>query len=110
MEPKSTEISIPLTNTHVLHTLYSDVIWEYIKTDSIIQMFGARSFRNLKRKKDKVQEMRKYVLGYMWLVARVYIAFQEIHGKQKEVQLDNKLNNAADMWEGRHSDNDSSNK
>ena len=89
---------LPNDFKELLNSLYSDEIGEYIKTDNIILMFGARSYSALKRKKDKVFETRKYVRGRMRLVARLYLAFREVYSKQEEVCLTDRLNNAADMY------------
>ena len=90
--------SLPGDFKDLLNTLYSDEVGNYIKTDSIILMFGLRYFGALKRKKDKVHETRKYVRGRMRLVARVHLAFKDVYGKQEQHHLNDTLNNAADMY------------
>ena len=82
----------------LLNTLILDVVGNYIKTDEIILMIGARSFGALKRKKDKVTETKKSVRSRMRLTARIYLCFREIYSKQSEVQLIEPLNNSGDMY------------
>ena len=82
----------------LLNTLYSDNIGNYVKSDQIILMIGARSYGSLKRKKDKVTETRRAVRARMRLIARLYLCFQGIYNNQSEVLLNDALCNAADMY------------
>ena len=81
----------------LLNTLKVDEVGDYLKTDKIILLIGARSFAALKRKKDKKIETKKSVRAHMRLTARVYLAFRELYSKQSEITIINPLNNAADM-------------
>ena len=83
---------------NLLHTLHQDKVGDYIKTDKIILMIGNRSFSALKRKKDKKTETSKYVRARMRLTARIYMAFRDEYAKQSEIKLEEKLNNAADIY------------
>ena len=83
---------------NLLNTLHQDKVRDYIKTDKIILMIGNRSFSALKRKKDKKTETSKYVRARMRLTARIYMAFRDEYAKQSEIKLEEKLNNAADIY------------
>ena len=83
---------------NLLNTLHQDKVGDYIKTDKIILMIGNRSFSALKRKKDKKTETSKYVRARMRLTARIYMAFRDEYAKQKDIKLEEKLNNAADIY------------
>ena len=82
----------------LLNTLRLDEVGDYIKTDKIVLMIGARSFGALKRRKDKITETLKSVRARMRLVARIYLSFREIYCKQLEVRLANQMNDASDMY------------
>ena len=83
---------------NLLNTLHQDKVGDYIKTDKIILMIGNRSFSALKRKKDKKTETSKYVRARMRLTARIYMAFRDEYAKQRDIKLEEKLNNAADIY------------
>ena len=82
----------------LLNSLLLDVTGNYIKTEKIVLMIGARSFGALRRKKDKKIGAKKLVRTRMQLVARVYLCFREIYSNQTEVKLTDLLDNAADMY------------
>lgn len=63
----------------ILNTLHQDAVGDYIKTDQIILMVGARSYSSIKRKLDKVQENKRTVRSRIRLMARVYLAFLECY-------------------------------
>ena len=82
----------------LLSTMRMDKIGDYVKTDNIILMIGARTHNALKRKKDKEQECKKTVRSRMRLIARVYLKFLEYYQDQSVIILDKSLNNSADMF------------
>ena len=82
----------------LLNTLQLDEIGQYLKTDPIILMIGLRSFAALKRKKDKITETRKSVRARMRLVARLYLVYRDLYGKQSNTSIANPLGNVADMY------------
>ena len=61
-----------------LNTLQLGTVGDYIKTDPIILMIGARTFAASKRKKDKVTETRRTTRSWMRLTTRLYLCFREI--------------------------------
>ena len=82
----------------LLNTLHLDKVGNLIKTDQVILMIGSRSYASLKRKKDKVTETKKSVRARMRLVARLYLTFLELYQAQTSVTLENREENAADMY------------
>ena len=82
----------------LLNTLQLDTVGDYIKTDSIILMIGARTFNASKRKKDKVTETSKTTRFWMRLTTRLYLCLRQICKKQFEITLPDVLGNAADMY------------
>ena len=75
-----------------------DTVSNYIKTDPIILMIGARTFAASKSKKDKVTETRRTTRSQMRLTARLYLCFREICKNKSEITLPDTLGNAADMY------------
>ena len=82
----------------LLSKLLLDEIGDYVKTDEIILMIGARSFGAMKRKKDKIVEGKRTVRSRMRLLARIYLCFREFYNDQTEVILTDPLNNAGDVY------------
>ena len=82
----------------LLSTLHLDEVGNYLKSDLIIVMVGLRSFNSLKRKRDKVVEVRKTVRSRMRLLVRMYLRFKVCYGSQDEVTLSDMLNNSGDMF------------
>ena len=82
----------------LLNTLLLDEVGNYIKTDVIILMFGERSFNSSRRNKDKVIETKKSFRARMRLIARLYLCFRKLYAKQSTISLNNRMNNAADMY------------
>ena len=82
----------------LLNTLQLDEIGNYVKSDQIVLMIGARSFGSLRRKKDKVMEAKKSVRARMRLIARIYLAFREVYGAQSAIKLTDECKNAADIF------------
>ena len=82
----------------LLSKLLLDEIGDYVKTDEIILMIGARSFGAMKRKKDKIVEGKRTVRSRMPLLPRIYLCFREFYNDQTEVILTDPLNNAGDVY------------
>ncbi|XP_066936229.1 uncharacterized protein, partial [Clytia hemisphaerica] len=82
----------------ILNTLHQDAVGDYIKTDQIILMVGARSYSSIKRKLDKVQENKRTVRSRIRLMARVYLAFLECYNSQTSIIITDKADNASDMY------------
>ena len=80
-----------------LNSLLLDVTGNYIETEKIVLMIGARSFGALRRKNDKKVEAKNSVRTRMQLVTKVYLFFREIYSNETEVKLTDLLDNAADM-------------
>ena len=78
--------------------MHLDEVGNYLKSDLIIVMVGLRSFNSLKRKRDKVVEVRKTVRSRMRLLVRMYLRFKVCYGSQDEVILSDMLNNSGDMF------------
>ena len=94
---------ISLENTNddfkdLLNTLQLDTVGDYIKTDPIILMIGARTFAALKRQKGKVTETRRTTRSRMRLTTRLYLCFRGICKNQFEITLPDTLGNAADIY------------
>ena len=83
---------------NLLNSLQLDTVGDYIKTDPIVLMIGARTFAASKRKKDKVTETRRTTRSRMRLTTRLYLCFREICKNQSEITLPDTLGNAADMY------------
>ena len=67
----------------LLSKLLLDEIGDYVKTDEIILMIGARSFGAMKRKKDKIVEGKRTVRSRMRLLTRIYVFVNFIMTKLK---------------------------
>ena len=61
-------------------------------------MIGNRSFSVVKIKKDKKTETSKFARVHMQLTARINMAFRDEYAKQRDIKLEEKLNNAADIY------------
>lgn len=82
----------------LLSTIRFDDVGNFLKKDDIILMIGNRSFGALKRKKDKKKETVRSVRSRMRLLTRVYQSFLRQYQNQDEVKLNEKDDNAADMY------------
>ena len=82
----------------LLGTLKLDAVGDYVKSDNIILMIGARSFKGLKRRKDKSLETKRFVRARMRLITRLYLQFHEEYCAQSEVVLSDQCKNAADLF------------
>ena len=82
----------------LLNTLQLDTVGDYIKTDPIILMIGARTFATSKKKKDKVTETRRRTRSRIRLTTKLYLCFHEICKNQSEITLPDTLGYAADMY------------
>ena len=82
----------------LLNSMKIDEVSDTVKEDSILLMIGSRFHSSLKRKRDKKIETTKYVRSRLRLTARLYITYKEIYGNQKELVLENPMNNTADMF------------
>ena len=80
------------------NTLQLGTVGDYIKTDPIILMIGARKFAASKRKKDNVTERKRTTRSRKRLTTRLHLCFREICKNQSEITLPDTLDNAANMY------------